>query len=184
MYIGLCKVVGCSNIRNRAPGVAFFYFPKDKSRRDLWITACGVEKANYNEVVCEIHFSPACFKPSGTSSRIRALRRTAVPDQQLPPAGTINGNAKKRAHLDVQDGNQISISRNVDALEGTCRLCNTTEPGIANLFEECPEKEEMSYSQQILEMFQLEVEIQLFMLLSVTSANHRLILYFPDPRTP
>ena len=93
-----CAVASCDfrGGQRSADGfkLAFFTFPKDQARRDIWVHRCA-QKDKFNietSRVCSQHFEEADYDPSCVMQRalmphgnIRMmLKETAVPSRMLP----------------------------------------------------------------------------------------------------
>jgi len=55
-----------------------FRFPKDQSKRYLWLTACGLSEEDYkpSRKICSEHFEQDCYK---TGTCLKILKRNSVP---------------------------------------------------------------------------------------------------------
>ncbi|CAI6373146.1 unnamed protein product [Macrosiphum euphorbiae] len=76
--MGGCTAVNCSNSRTK--GFRLFRFPKDESRRKIWLQNCLRDQwvpTNSSEL-CEIHFEESQFEQHRQDG-IKKLKPNAIP---------------------------------------------------------------------------------------------------------
>ncbi|XP_060872829.1 THAP domain-containing protein 1-like isoform X2 [Metopolophium dirhodum] len=68
----------CLNSPYKKPSISLHSFPKDQSRRSLWLTACGLTEEDYkpSRKLCSQHFKRDCYK---TGTRLNILKPNSVP---------------------------------------------------------------------------------------------------------
>ncbi|XP_050063017.1 THAP domain-containing protein 2-like [Aphis gossypii] len=85
--MGGCTAVNCSNSRRK--GIRLFRFPKDISRRKIWLQNCRRDKwvPTESSELCEIHFEENQFEQHRLDG-LKKLKSNAIPtlfDVPNPP---------------------------------------------------------------------------------------------------
>uniref|UniRef100_A0A8D8J364 (northern house mosquito) hypothetical protein n=1 Tax=Culex pipiens TaxID=7175 RepID=A0A8D8J364_CULPI len=62
--------------------ISFHAFPVDEPTLGIWKAFCGRENATHRNLLCSVHFEPACFRDPSRSSK--GLLKTAVPTLKVP----------------------------------------------------------------------------------------------------
>ncbi|XP_029347085.1 THAP domain-containing protein 4-like [Acyrthosiphon pisum] len=76
--MGGCTAVNCTNSGRK--GIRLFRFPKDDSRRKIWLQNCRRDKwvPTNSSGLCEIHFEQSQFKQHRQGG-IKKLKSNAIP---------------------------------------------------------------------------------------------------------